>query len=135
MHFRTQAELSSWPIDFRLKTLFSGDSLIDSNGAEWSIDAIAASKVSLWQRIRHVSRRDQYRTVQVEYKAVGVLSLQELKDRTFAQIDRDPGDLMMQFVDEKDLRAGVSQADTIPALIEFLRKAQWDEVYSDSNSA
>lgn len=135
MHFRTPAELCSWPIDFRLNKLFRGDSLIDSDGAEWSIEAVAASKVSLWQRIRHMSRRDQYRTVQVEYKQIGTLSLQDLKDRTFAQIDRDPGDVMMQFVDDEDLRAGVSQTRTIQDLIEFLRKAECDEVYSEANSA
>ncbi len=127
MYFRTEAELRSQPIDFRLRGMFSGDSLIDSDGAEWSIEATAASPVSFWQRLRHLSRQDQYRTIQVEYERIGRLSLQQLKDRTFAQIARDPGDVMMQFADEEDLRNGVAEAQSLEALIEFLRKAVWDD--------
>ena len=129
-HFSAEAELCSQPISNRLRDLFLDRWLVDSDGIQWSIDAIAASKVSVWQRIRHMSRGDQYRNVQVEYEQIGSLSLHELKERTFTQIDRDPGDLMMQFVDEEDLRAGVAQAESIPTLIEFLRKVQEDEVYS-----
>jgi len=127
MYFRTEAELRSRPIDFRLRDLFGGDSLIDSDGVEWSIQATAASPVSFWRRLRHLSRQDQYRTVEVEYERGGNLSLKDLKDRTFAQIARDPGDVMMQFADEADLRAGVARADSIDGLIEFLRKAVWDD--------
>lgn len=135
LHFRTEAELRSQPIDFRLSNMFSGDSLIDSDGVEWLIDAIAASKVSIWQRVRHMSRGDQYRTVQVEYRRIGKLSIRDLRNRTLVQIDRDPGDVMMQFVEEEDLRAGVRRADNIQGLIEFLRKAESDEVYSESGGA
>ena len=131
MHFRAKAELCSWPIHFRPNELFRGDSLIDSDGVEWAIEVVAASKVSLWRRIQHMSRGDQHRTVEVLFKKVGTLSLQKLKDRTFVQIGRDPGDVMMQFVDEENLRAGVSQAGSIQDLIEFLRKAESDEAYSE----
>ncbi len=122
LHFASEADLCSWPINFRLRDLFRGDRLIDSDGAEWSIKAISASDVSFWSRLRHFSRQDQYRTVQVEYTRVAELSLGELKDRTFAQIDRDPGDVMMQFESEEDLRANVSEAGTIPEVIEYLGK-------------
>lgn len=134
-HFSEEAELCSQSISFRLKDLFLDKLLVDTDGVEWEIDAIGASKVSLWQRIRHMSRGDQVRTVQVEYRKSGMLTLDELKQRTQRQIDLDPGDLMMQFVDEEDLRAGVAQADSIAALIEFLRKVQWDEVYADTREA
>ena len=122
LHFAVEKELCSWPINFRLDNLFQGDWLVDRNGVEWSIKAIAAPKVSFWRRLRHLSRQDQYRTVQVEYTRVGALSLTELKERTFAQIDRDPGDVMMQFESEEDLRANVSRAGTIEELIEYLGK-------------
>ena len=127
MHFATEAELRSWPIDLRLSDLFTGDWLVDSDGVEWSMNATGASDVSFWSRLRHLSRRDQYRTAEVEYKRIGTLSLQDIKDRTLAQIDRDPGDVMMQFEDEDELRAGVTHAGGIRELIEYLGKALGDE--------
>lgn len=120
LHCSTEAALCTWSLSIRWSDLFDDCWLVDQNGVEWSINAIAASRVSYWQRLRHFSRQDQERTVQVEYKRIDTLSLRDLKDRTLAQIDRDPGDLMTQHEGEKDLRAGVTQARSIRELIDYL---------------
>jgi hypothetical protein len=120
MHCATEEELCSWPIHFKWRGLFSECWLVDPDGGEWDVTAVAAPKVSFLRRLRHLSRQDQNRIVEVKYKRIGTLSLESLKDRTLLQIDRDPGDVMMQFEDEEPLRSGVRQAGTVRELIDYL---------------
>jgi len=123
LHCPTDAALCTWSLDVRWSDLFTDCWLVDQDGVEWSIRAVAGSRVSFWQRLRHFSRQDQKRTVQVEYERIGKLSLLEIKDRTHAQIDRDPGDLMMQHESEEDLRAGITKARNIHELVDYMGKA------------
>ena len=105
--------------------------IIDSDGIEWSLEIERRERPSIAKRVSALLGRETTVSVQYRYTMRQSLTLGQIRKRIIRQSERDPGDVMWQFLEHDQIEAGVLAADSLIALYEFLR----DEVCQESDDS
>ena len=120
MHFPDQDRLFTTQLMLWGPLTLDGDSIVCSNGIEWSISVSQKERFSLRNWLKVLVGREVKVRVEYAYSKSGEFGLEELKARLIKQSANDPGDLMWQFVEHEDIVKGVTSAKSFSELFDFL---------------
>lgn len=122
MHFHSLAELNSTELMFFGPLLFEGDSIIDSEGQEWTLFLNNKPEISLLQRIKAVTGNHVKIAIDYGFLKSYLYDLEGLKQKLILQSANDPGDLMWQFTEHDEIVRGVNLCQSIESLFQFIER-------------
>lgn len=99
------------------------DTIYDSNGKKWEITSISPEpQFNLLQRIASVLFWNPLIRFNLTCSEIGRYDIDELKDFIRKQVDSDPGDLLLQFMEKEEIEESLKSASTHSELFRFLKK-------------
>lgn len=120
MHFRNLAALNTAQLLFFGPLLLEGDSIIDSEGQEWTLFLNKKPNITLAQRIKVLIGNHVEVAIDYGFLKSYLYDFEGLKQRLITQSANDPGDLMWQFIEHDDIVQGVNLSQCIGSLFQFL---------------
>ena len=127
MYFHNEERLFTTELMVWGPLTFEWGAVVDSGGSEWSISVSHKEPFSLLKRLRALFGGAVETRVEYNFARSGGFSLEELKSRLISQSENDPGDIMWQYIEHKDIVEGVMSAKSIPDLFDFLAQSVCQE--------